>query len=168
MATTTLAGAVTNMATEIASHEQPACRADANFLIFADLSQDGMTDRWEQLWAHQLGEGEFRLCCIPFFAYGLALGDQVVTAPSGDKKYVIQSTVARSGHIAYRVWFGDAENTDESRDRIEQYVRSKGWLSEWSSENLLAVDIPSEQDEADVRSFMAEHADRGITFESGA
>lgn len=156
------------MATEIATHNQPAHRADANFLIFADLSRDGMPGRWEQLWAHQLGEYEFRLCCIPFFAYGLALGDRVVTSPANGKRYVIQSVATKSGHVAYRIWFGHAENADELRDLVEQYLGSKGWPFEWSSDNLLAVDISSGQEEADLRSFVSRYADSGITFESGA
>jgi hypothetical protein len=156
------------MAEDIATHEEPVRRNDANFLIFADLARHGMTGRWEQLWARQITENEFRLCCIPFFTYGLALGDRVTTKASGDKKYVIQSTVAASGHIAYQIWFGDVVNAASVREAVQRYAKSKGWLMEWSSENLLALDIPSERDEIDLRAFLTGHADSGVTFESGA
>jgi hypothetical protein len=64
----------------IATHDYPAWRAQANYLIMADLSPWGLQDRWEQLWASQVAEDEFILCCIPFFTYGMALGDRA-TAP---------------------------------------------------------------------------------------
>jgi hypothetical protein len=31
----------------------------------------------EQLWARQVGDRHFELCCIPYFVYDLALGDVV-------------------------------------------------------------------------------------------
>lgn len=160
--------AAISMDNEIATHDDPVWRGDANFLIFADLSNEEMPGRWEQLWAHRLGENEFRLCCVPFFAYGLALGDRVATAPRDDKKYVIQSTIAESGHATYRVWFGDAENADATRDMVEMYAKTKRWLFEWSSNNLLAFDIPSGQNEAEIEAFVSEHAHLGIKLESGA
>lgn len=157
------------MTTEIATHESPVWRDEANFLIFADLSRDGMAGRWEQVWAHQLSDTEFRLCCIPFFAYGLALGDRVVTESRDGKKYVIQSAIEKSGRTTFRVWFGNARDFEGARFSVEQYVRSQGWLFEWSSRKLLAIDIPSLKDVTDFKAFIEKSEERdGITFESGA
>lgn len=161
-------GAVMATDYEIAAHEHPALRDEANFMIFADLSTDGMSGRWEQLWARQLGETEFQLCCIPFFTYGLALGDRVITGPSGDKKYVIQSVASKSGHLVYRVWFGEAKNKKQAREDVERYARSRNWHFEWSSENLLAVDISSSQDEGEFLAFLEAQKEQGILVESGA
>lgn len=151
----------------IANHECPVQRADANFLIFADISERDSSIEWEQLWARQLGDNKFRLCCIPFFTYGLALGDQVITEEKWGKDYVIRSRIRKSGHLAYRVWFGDVDNAIASRNIIEKHVSALGWLFEWSSKNLLAIDVPSESDENGIRSFLSEHSHTGILFESG-
>src|SRR5690625_5461577 len=91
MATTLVASTMT-MNSKIAVHAHPAWRDKANFMIFADLSESGLSGRWEQLWSRQLSETEFQLCCIPFFTYGLALGDRVTT----DRK----STRLNSSHVA--------------------------------------------------------------------
>ena len=54
------------------------------------------------------------------FAVGLALGDPVITGPSEDKKYVIQSVASKSGHLVYRVWFGEAKNKKQVREDVER------------------------------------------------
>jgi hypothetical protein len=58
---------------DIATHEDPAWMAQANFIIVADLGGHGMQGRLEQLWARQPGEAEFVICCIPFFTYSVRI-----------------------------------------------------------------------------------------------
>ena len=152
---------------DIAAHRNPALRHAANFMIFADLSIEGMPGRWEQLWVKKLDEYEFELCCIPFFTYGMALGDRVSTGPKGDKKYVIQSVVSKSGHLVYRVWFGDVEKKKEVVESVESFVRSMNWLFEWNSENLLAVDLPSNQCQQEFIAFLETQKHQKIIVESG-
>jgi hypothetical protein len=45
-------------------------------MIGAELAEE---DRDEQLWARQVGDRRFEICCIPFFVYDMALGDVVET-----------------------------------------------------------------------------------------
>src|SRR5690625_2025607 len=106
------------MNSRIAVHAHPAWRDKANFMIFADLSESGLSGRWEQLWSRQLSETEFQLCCIPFFTYGLALGDRVTTGPAKDKKYVILSVTRKSGRLVYRICFDILNN----KTRISENV----------------------------------------------
>lgn len=153
--------------TEIAKHDNPVRREEADFLIFADLAEHGMPGRWEQLWAKRLGETEFQLCCVPFFTYGLALDDRVTTAPSRGREHVVTSIVGRSDHLVYRVWFGDAEDRGDARASVVQGLRRENWLFEWSSENLLAVDVPTERKAEKFVSFLAGYSGRGITWEAG-
>jgi|SRR5690625_140212 len=167
MATTLVASTMT-MNSKIAVHAHPAWRDKANFMIFADLSESGLSGRWEQLWSRQLSETEFQLCCIPFFTYGLALGDRVTTGPAKDKKYVIQSVTRKSGRLVYRIWFDKVKNKNRIREKIVQYIESRNWEFEWSSENLLAVSISSSQEETDFMVFVDGYKGQGIIFESGA
>src|SRR5690625_2545598 len=57
--------------------------------------------------------------------YRLALGDRVITAPSGDKTYVVQSVASRSGHLSYRVWFGEAKSKKQEIGRASCREREK-------------------------------------------
>src|SRR5947209_2116831 len=69
-----------------AVHSEPVWRDRSNFIIAAEVLGGGDT-RTEQLWARQVDEHRFEVCCIPFFVYDVALGDVVVTSPKGDRKY---------------------------------------------------------------------------------
>ncbi|MFF0382628.1 DUF4265 domain-containing protein [Streptomyces sp. NPDC004286] len=56
----------------------------------------------EQLWLREVDEGGVcEDCCIPFYAYGLALGDMVGTDDSHD----VDRAIRESGHRAVRVLF---------------------------------------------------------------
>lgn len=78
-----------------AVHPDPVWRDRSNFVIGARLPEPGRT---EQLWARQLGDRRFELCCIPFFLYDLALGDVVET----DDNYDVVRVLKPSGRYVYR------------------------------------------------------------------
>lgn len=124
----------------IAIHETPVWQNEADFLIFADLSNAGMPGCWEQLWVKQIGPDEFVICCIPFFTYGIALGDHVRTAGVHGRRYVISSVVQRSGHRIVRMWIKHL--SPALRIRIGAFLSRYGLLFEAGSADLLAVDIP--------------------------
>jgi hypothetical protein len=94
--------------TEFVLHQQPVWREQSNFTISAALPERDFPQRFEQLFARQLGEDRSQICCIPFFIYNVALGDIVTTMPNGDRKYVMKSVVEPSGRYVFRVWLGEA------------------------------------------------------------
>jgi hypothetical protein len=152
---------------EIATHPNPAWREKANFLIFADLGDYGMPGRWEQLWARQEGNESFELCCIPFFTYGLALGDWVRTGSRGSKRYVVTALEARSGRIVGRLWLKEVKNP-AVREAIEEFVQQQSWLSEWRS-NLMALDLPGLQAWRELAAFLEMlPRDHGVLAELGS
>ena len=142
-----------------AVHPDPVWRSRADFVIGARLPEGS-----EQLWAKQLTEQAFELCCIPFFAYGLALGDVVET----DAEYEVRRVTRPSGRSVFRVWFGDSPLSTTDRDRLAADLTEAGALVERSSVNLLAVDAAS-QDLADsLAAYLGEHVDLGhLAFEVG-
>jgi hypothetical protein len=147
---------------DIAVHSDPIWRDRANFIIFARL-EDG---KWEQLWARQLSETRFELCCIPFFAYDLALGDEVEVGAAGGRSYVIRRVVAPSGHFTFRVWFGDSPKGDV-RDELLARMTQLGCAVEWSSDNLLAVDAPTAAAQAVADHLQHEEDRHRLTYETG-
>jgi hypothetical protein len=117
-----------------AVHDAPVWRDRANFVIGAPLREEG---RAEQLWARQVSDQRFEICCIPFFLYDVALGDVVET----DANYDLARVVERSGRFVFRVWFGEAFHP---RQEVADELAELGALLEWSSANLLAVDAADE------------------------
>lgn len=148
-----------------AQHSEPIWRDKSNFIIAADIAGgSGAVDR-EQLWAKQIAETRFELCCIPFFVYDLALGDIVETAPLGGRKYMFVKVVEPSGRFVFRVWFGE---TMHPREEIVEDLAGLGALHEWSSVNLLAVDAADQEHAQEVADYLAgAESDGKLMFETG-
>jgi len=147
-------------------HSSPAWRDRANFLIHARLEGDDSLEHWEQLWARRISESRFELCCIPFFVYDLALGDEVETGLEGEDRYVMQRVVKQSGHYTLRVWFID----DAAREEVPKEIARLGCLMEWrwSSSNLLAIDAPSTDLAQTVANLLFEREQLGhLEYETG-
>jgi hypothetical protein len=146
-----------------ARHLEPVWRHRADFVIAADIASSPEKGEWEQLWARQISENRFEICCIPFFVYDLALGDVVET----DRDHVFHHVACPSGHQVFRVWFGDVGNASD-RFRIAEMLRNQGCELEWSSENLLAVDASTDELARAVGERLVQLQEEGrLTFETG-
>ena len=146
-------------------HTSPAWRDRSDFIIHARLEAADAPKRFEQLFARRLGDAEFEIDCIPFFLYGLALGDVVETAPSVDMTYVVAGVKRASGRSVFRVWFG---TSPRSRESVAEELRSLGALLEWSSVNLLAVDAADPDTEGRLLTFLTKRQTaEELLFESG-
>ena len=119
----------------VATHSWPIWRDSANFIFVASLEAKNGKNQWEQLWGKQLAPHRFIVCCIPFFLYDVALGDEVET----DDDLVLQRVVHQSGQVTFRVWFGG----QDASTRLQQVreIEEIGPLTEWSSEHLLALSV---------------------------
>ncbi len=117
---------------------------------------------FEQLWARQLGDDKFELCCITFFIYDIAQGDIVQTVAKGERKYVVDRVITHSGHYTFRVWFGRSVQSHNEitsqlmKDEITSQLMKMGALLEWSSPNLIAVDTPDVHHTKALADFLAE------------
>lgn len=117
-------------AQQIKIHANPVWRSRANFIVAIKLDEVGFR---EQLWARQVADRRFELCCIPFFAYDLALGDVVET----DNCYTIRKVVKPSGRYVFRAWFGEAGG---SHAEVIEALERVGAQTECYSTNLIAID----------------------------
>lgn len=150
---------------EFAVHTEPSWRARSNFIICAELPEADRPKKFEQLFARQVGEDRFQICCIPFFLYDVALGDVVSTRPSGDRTYVVDAVVERSGRFVFRIWFGDSLYP---RDVVADDLIKLGALLEWSSVNLIAVDAADADQARVVADYLAEQERAGhLAYETG-
>lgn len=140
-------------------HVEPMWLDRADFVIWARTKQDE-GDVPEQLWAKRLGARRFQLCCIPFFAYDLALDDVVET----DDAHLITNVIHRSGRYVFRVWFED----NAHQERTIAQLQVLGSLIERSSAHLVAVDAAGERMAQEVAGFLeAQEAAGVLTFERG-
>lgn len=156
---------MTTPADEFVLHQEPVWRDRSNFIINAELPEKDRPKRYEQLFARQVADDRYEICCIPFFLFDVALGDEVTTAPTSDRKYVVEKVVQPSGRYVFRVWFGESF---QPRDEIADELKALGSLIEWSSPNLLAVDAVDHEHAQQVADFLAERERTGqLIYETG-
>ncbi len=115
----------------------------------AYLEEKNSKNEWEQLWAIRLGDKRFCIGCIPFFAFDLALGDEVET----DENYVIQRVIKESGHYTFRVWFGNSTD-QEIKNEVLKFMDNLPVELEWSSANLLAISAPDPSQAKQVADYL--------------
>ena len=129
----------------------------------ADVSDVSGQEEIEQLWARQIDSYRFEVCCIPFFVYDLALGDEVET----DEFYRFRRVLKPSGRYVFRLWFGDSVQPIDP-DQLSGALTKIGCQTEWSSNNLLAVDAATTATAEAVAEYLQEQEkQRRLTYETG-
>lgn len=147
----------------VAVHENAVWRDKSDFIIRAYLEENEGRNEWEQLWAKRVDDRRFSLCCIPFFAYNLALGDEVET----DGNYVVQGVIKPSGQFTFRVWFGDSTEPG-IKDEVLRQLAAMDALFEWSSANLLAISAKDADQAQEVADYLYARQNGGdLTYETG-
>ncbi|UQX88706.1 DUF4265 domain-containing protein [Jatrophihabitans telluris] len=144
-----------------ATHSQPVWRERSNFIIATSIDSGNTDVQTEQLWARKIDERHFELCCIPFFAYDLSLGDVVET----DDGYMTRRVSTPSGRYVFRVWFGESFHP---REEVAAELESLGALVEWSSTNLVAVDARDAAHAKELAAYLQAQEDAGrLMYETG-
>ncbi|MFI0514457.1 DUF4265 domain-containing protein [Streptomyces sp. WSLK1-5] len=113
----------------------------------------------EQLWLRPTGHGTYEVCCLPFRAYGLALGDQVTLDAEGRK---VAAVVSRSGNRVFRVFVPTSVPDGKFslvRSRIVSAIDACGATAEWSGDRHVAIDVPAEGSVGDVWAVIREFED---------
>jgi hypothetical protein len=152
---------------KIRVHRNPVWRDEADFMIFARVEEPGRFPFWEQLWSRRIDASRFKICCIPFFARDIALGDVVEVGPSRGRQYVVSRVTKRSGHYAYRVWFGTSSAPAAARRDVVSHIQRLGCRIEFYSENLLAIDADARA-AREIVAFLEEGESRGdLAWEAG-
>ena len=147
------------------THPEPVWRDRANFIIAAQIPESTETGpEMEQLWARQIQDSLFEICCIPFFLYNVALGDKVLVKRNHD--YVMKSVVEPSGRFVFRVWLTETGN----REQVVERLTSLGCLieSRGPSSKLLAVDAESDETAKACANSLQELENSGeLQYETG-
>jgi hypothetical protein len=111
---------------KIATHAEPTNRERSNYVVRLALAMDGMPGRYEQMWTRTADGVSHELCCIPFFTYGLSLGD-VITVTSDDGPYEILS---KSGHRTIRFAFNGQLSAHQHQNEVHAQLLAIGVAAE--------------------------------------
>lgn len=131
-------------------------------MLWAEVDDVGDGDNVEQLWTKRVGTHEFELCCIPFFAYDLALGDVVHANESSG--WVIQSVVRRSGNGVVRVAVTDRSEEKTLHVPLHDLLGRLDYLCEWFTPGYVAVNIEPQRDHDELLGALTEFGS-AIEFE---
>ena len=127
------------MSGKIATHSEPVWRDKTNFIIRAELTSHGLDGGFEQLWVRTEDHKLFELCCIPFFPYGMALGDWLTWDESTHQVDVAVS----SGRGTVRLAFSPEIERDLVHDKLHGELVQAGFLIEFNTPGYGAIDLAS-------------------------
>ncbi|MET8243118.1 DUF4265 domain-containing protein [Streptomyces sp. NPDC005202] len=142
------------------THEDPVGREAENYIAMVDLEPFGFDGMCEQIWLSTRTDGGYEVACIPFRVYGMALGDVVELR---DSRFV-ERVAGRSGRRVFRVFFVEPRPSDDSRHALKRAVQSGGFLSEWSGDRHVAVDVPESSDPSPLFRAVQHEIDAGTAF----
>ncbi|NNH75253.1 DUF4265 domain-containing protein [Nocardia uniformis] len=134
----------------------------------ANLEPYGFPGTLEQLWLERQGEDTFKVSCIPFRVYGLALGDRVRLDPADQQ---VTELLEKSEHRVIRILLLPTLSDDEATQlhgAIDRAITQSHLKSEWSGDRHIAIDLPPDRDLDTVWALIRDAAkDRMIAWEWG-
>ena len=101
----------------IFTHVHPAWKDKADYIFRCKIPTECEPDEWEQMWGKVVSENTFIVCCIPFFLYGLSIGDKIVVSDAKDFE-----VVEKSENTTIRIWTGKT-NTDLVEEFMSKALR---------------------------------------------
>jgi hypothetical protein len=108
-----------------------------------------MPGRWEQLWVEKTKDNEFILCCIPFFAYGIALGDEVSVRRGQEFDWLVDAVLEDAGEVAVRAAL-ISDDWSEVAEGLIEYTDRTGLPWEIHNQRYVAISCPRSADSLQV------------------
>ncbi|WP_162907692.1 DUF4265 domain-containing protein [Allorhizocola rhizosphaerae] len=136
------------LVTQAVVHPNPAWadRADSSVLANIDAEQF----RVEKLAARMVSRYQYEICCVPFFAKQLALGDLVEVGRGG---YVVRN-VKPSRREVFRLLL--TQTNEDQLEAIKGRLSALGALFEWLPLGVLAIDCENTTVAERVAAYIAE------------
>lgn len=151
---------------EYAQHLNAIWREGSFFALIVPTPDDEFF--FEQLVTEQVAPNRFRLLCIPFFLYGVSLGDVIEGELSeGPRSFAV---VERSGRSTYRVYFSK-ESLDEHIDKAHHClhdIEGLGGLIESYHNGYWSIDAADESIARQVEEYLTKGEEEGYwNYEAG-
>lgn len=152
---------------ELKKHPHPVWGEHADFALQLRIETGNPNldnpPRYEELPVQDLTEGFYRICCIPFFVYDLALGD-VLHLVDGKLDGVAQE----SGQHTFRAYFGRAFMPAARSVLIDELAIMPGVFIEWYSNDLLGLSAENDAVANDLARWLETAMSRGqLQYETG-
>ncbi|MGE0431592.1 MAG: DUF4265 domain-containing protein [Planctomycetota bacterium] len=110
-----------------ATHPSPVWNDRADFLVYVDLTPSGIEGGLEELPGRFISNTSMEVCCIPYFANGISLGDVVEFDPDTGR---VVGVPTRAGHRTLRVCLNiPVEDRQANRD---EHIRLHAWAASTS------------------------------------
>jgi uncharacterized protein DUF4265 len=123
-------------------------------VVFHVANDDGSFEI-ETLWAHDLGNDQYKIDNSPLFAYAVSLGD-IVYAPVDpeDGRPTFQKIVSKSGNRTVRVVFDSPIQPGNGSDDMVKGLVALGCGYEGLNSRYIAVNIPTLVDCNEVYEYL--------------
>lgn len=139
-------------------HDNPVWRHRSNYIGMIDLAPFDLPRQCEQVWLKSLEGDEYKLCCIPFAAYGLSLGDIIRLDVNGKVCELLHS----SGRRSLRILF--ASEAREEFAGMVSLVDHAGLLFETRGGRHLVVDVPRDRAIESINAALVPFVEQGRAF----
>jgi hypothetical protein len=119
----------------------------------------------ETPWARRVGVNTYVLDNLPWYAYGISVGDTFEAIPSGDGLPEFTRVIAKSGNRTVRVILKPSAKESAASQAVLDRLRAMGCDYEGMNSSYIAVNIPPNVSLDEVCSFLTdrdqqwEHAD---------
>jgi hypothetical protein len=115
-------------------------------IVFRVPAEDG-TEDVETLWAFDLGNDEYRIDNLPYFAYGVSWND-IVFAPLDDEdgRPTFQKVIEKSGNRTIRLIFEVAVEAGSTSRKLLDSLIAVGCDFEGANKKYIVVNIPPDVD----------------------
>ena len=113
----------------VVEHPNPCVPSVETLLtIMVDLAGFGMLGRVEKLAVSKSPTGDYVVSCLPFFTYGIQLGDHVAAQEPG---MMFERVLQGSGLRSLRIAFSDTIQGDSRHQAIHERLVQAKLLHEW-------------------------------------
>ncbi len=151
---------------EYAQHLNAVWRDGPFFALIVPTPDDALF--YEQLVTEQVAPNRFRLLCIPFFLYGVSLGDVIEGDPFAELG--VFTVVERSGRSTYRVHFPQealVRHLDKAHHCLHD-IEGMGGLIESYHNGYWSVDAADEIIARQVEEYLTQGEEQGYwNYEAG-
>jgi hypothetical protein len=110
-------------------------------------------DRSETLWGIAIQPSRFEIDNIPFYAYGVSLGDVVEARLDGDGVLVFSKIIKKAGNRTIRIFFKKGSGTPVAKRLLQAVVRL-GCSFEGAKKRSVSICIPASVSLDEVEHFL--------------
>jgi hypothetical protein len=113
---------------------------------------------YENLWATDMMGNHYRIESIPFFIYGISLGDVVAVSPDNEGRLQFSKLVESSGNRTLRARSDDFIKNAARRKKVTAGLKKLGAGVEELRSRLLAINVPLNIDLKAVTDYLTDDA----------